>query len=82
MKVLKRSNAMAQERPEGAWQIRVYHRKSAGKRDARYLIKCGCCDQNFEIYYGGDTLEIGGVTRSANSDHQRPGGDSQRTETL
>lgn len=55
---------MAHDRPEGAWQIRVYHRKSVGKRDARYLIKCGCCDQNFEIYYGGDTLEIGGVMGS------------------
>ena len=30
----------------------------------RYLIKCGCCDQKFEIYYGGHTLEIGGVMGS------------------
>jgi len=64
MKVLKRSNAMAQGRPEGTWQIRVYHRKSVGKRDSRYLIKCGCCDQKFEIYYGNNTLEIGGVMGS------------------
>jgi hypothetical protein len=64
MKILKISNATAQKRPEGTWQIRMYHRKSVGKRDSRYLIKCGCCDQKFEIYYGGDTLEIGGVMGS------------------
>ena len=55
---------MAQGRPEGTCQIRVYHRKSVGRRDSRYLIKCGCCDQKFEIYYGGGTLEIGGVMGS------------------
>lgn len=61
---MRRSNAMAQERPERTWQIRVYHRKSVGKRDPRYLIKCGCCDEKFEIYYGGNTLEIAGVMGS------------------
>jgi hypothetical protein len=64
MRVLKASKALAQGRPEGTWQIRVSHRKSAGKRDPRYLIKCGCCDQNFEIYYGGNRLEIAGVMGS------------------
>jgi hypothetical protein len=64
MKILKRSNAIARARPEGTWQIRVYHRKAVGKRDPRYQIKCGCCGQKFEIYYGGGTLEIGGVMGS------------------
>jgi len=64
MKILKRSGALAKLRPEGTWQIRVSHRKSVGKRDPRYLIKCGCCDQKFEIYYGGNTLEIAGVMGS------------------
>ncbi len=55
---------MAQIGPEGTWQVRVFHRKSVGKRDSRYLIKCGCCDQHFEIYYGDGSLEIGGVMGS------------------
>lgn len=55
---------MAQPRPEGTWQLRVFHRRSRGKRDPRYLIKCGCCDQKLEIYYGGNTLEINGVMGS------------------
>lgn len=64
MKIMKRFNAMAQSRPEGTWQIRVFHRKAVGKCSPRYLIKCGCCDQHFEIYYGDDTLEIAGVMGS------------------
>ena len=64
MKIIRRSNAMAQSRPEGTWQIRVFHRKAVGKRDPRYLIKCGCCEQHFEIYYGDGTLEIAGVMGS------------------
>ena len=55
---------LAHPRPEGAWQLRVFHRKTVGRRDPRYLIKCGCCDQRLEIYYGGDTLEINGVLGS------------------
>jgi len=55
---------MAQARPEGTWQLRVFRRKSRGKRDPRYLIKCGCCNEQLEIYYGGGTLEINGVMGS------------------
>jgi hypothetical protein len=42
---------------------RVYHRKAQGKQCARLLIKCGDCDQKFEIYCGpdGEDLEIAGV---------------------
>jgi hypothetical protein len=38
---------------------RVYHRKAHGKKSARLLIKCGDCDQKFEIHYAqGEDLEI------------------------
>ncbi|HEY7428124.1 MAG TPA: hypothetical protein VH682_28080 [Gemmataceae bacterium] len=30
----------------------------------RYLFKCGCCDQQVEIYYANDSLEINGVIAS------------------
>ena len=55
---------MGQMRLEGTWQLRVFHRNAIGKRDPRYLIKCGCCDEKVEIYYGGGTLEINGVMGS------------------
>ena len=64
-KIVRRSNKMGQKRREGTWQLRIFHRKRVGKRDPRYLIKCGCCDEQVEIYYGGDTLEINGVMGSA-----------------
>jgi hypothetical protein len=45
---------------------RVYHRKAHGKKSARLLIKCGDCDNKFEIYYGpqSEDLEIAGVLAS------------------
>jgi hypothetical protein len=48
----------------GQPQIRIYHRKGIRKKGPRYLLKCGCCDQKIEIYYGDDVLEIGGVNGS------------------
>ena len=44
----------------------VYYRKPRGKKSARLLIKCGDCDQKFEIYYGPESedLEIAGVLAS------------------
>lgn len=42
-------------------QIRVYHRAAQGKKSARYLLKCGDCDEKLEIHYAEDSLEIGGV---------------------
>jgi len=48
----------------GQPQIRIYHRKGIRKKSPRYLLKCGCCDQKIEIYYGDDALEIGGVNGS------------------
>jgi hypothetical protein len=64
MKVIRRCNKMAQQRPEGSFQIRVYHRKSHGKRLPRYLLKCGCCEESLKIYYSRDSLEINGVMGS------------------
>jgi hypothetical protein len=61
---IPRNRKMCQPRPEGAWQLRVFHRRQSGKRDPRYLIKCGCCNEQLEIYYGGGTLEINGVMGS------------------
>ena len=45
---------------------RIYHRKARGKKSARLLIKCGDCENKFEIYYGpqGEDLEIAGVLAS------------------
>lgn len=45
---------------------RVYRRKARGRKSARLLIKCGDCNQKFEIHYGpeGDDLEIAGVLAS------------------
>lgn len=40
---------------------RIYHRKARGRRDPRYLVKCGDCEGGLEIYYDGNELEIGGV---------------------
>ncbi|MEW6619653.1 MAG: hypothetical protein AB1422_10035 [bacterium] len=42
-------------------QIRVYHKKGTGKKTPRYLLKCGCCEQKFEIWYADDGLEVAGV---------------------
>jgi hypothetical protein len=52
---------------DGVPTPRIYHRKAKVKQSARYLIKCGDCDETLEIYYGpkGDNiLEIGRVLAS------------------
>ena len=55
---------MLENRPEGTYAVRVFHRKPRGTKSARYLLKCGCCDESVEIYYGDDELEINGVLGS------------------
>jgi hypothetical protein len=35
-----------------------------GRISPRYLLRCGCCGQNAEIYYDTDGLEINGVNGS------------------
>ena len=64
MKVLRRRNRILQQRPEGTYQIRVYHRKATPGGTARYLLKCGCCDGSVEVYYDDEELEINGVLGS------------------
>ncbi len=48
----------------GGWKLRVFHRKGKGKKSARYLIKCGCCDAKVEIFYDEQGLEINKVCAS------------------
>ena len=57
----KRTNRFYDTSRFGQPQIRVYHRKAAGRKTARYLLKCGCCDEKLELWYADDGLEIGGV---------------------
>ncbi len=54
----------AHYRSDGYFEIRGFHRGAKGKRDPRFLLKCGCCDGKLEVYYGGDSLEINGVMGS------------------
>ena len=55
---------MGQRRNDGHSAIRSFHRNKKGKKDPRFLFKCGCCDEKVEVYYGGDSLEINGVLGS------------------
>ena len=55
---------LAQTRKEGYFAIRTFHTSKKGKRDPRFLFKCGCCEQKLEVYYGEDSLEINGVMGS------------------
>ena len=64
MKIEKRSNRFYDTSRYGVPQIRVYHKKGYGKKSPRYLLKCGCCEEKVEIYYGDDGLEINGVNGS------------------
>ena len=58
------SRLLAQTRPDGYFAIRTFHRNRKGKKDPRFLFKCGCCDCELEVYYGEDSLEINGVMGS------------------
>ena len=64
---MKRTNQKrVRKRGDGYPVPRIYHRKAHGKKSARLLIKCGDCDNKFEVYYGpqGEDLEIAGVLAS------------------
>ncbi|MGH2361824.1 MAG: hypothetical protein ACRDGM_14955, partial [bacterium] len=52
-----RPRLLAQTRPDGYFAIRTFHRNRKGKKDPRFLFKCGCCDRELEVYYGEDSLE-------------------------
>jgi hypothetical protein len=62
----KTNRKLYEKRADGYAALRVYHRRGRGKKSARMLIKCGDCDNKFEIYYGpdGEDLEIAGVLGS------------------
>lgn len=58
---------IAQTRSDGYWDIRAFHRTKKGKRDPRFLFKCGCCNEQLQVYYGEDSLEINGVMGSVDN---------------
>ena len=58
---MPQNKRLAQQRAEGGFALRVYHKEGKGKRMPRYRVKCGCCDNHLEIYYAKDSLEINGV---------------------
>ena len=62
---LKLQLRLAVIRPEGECAIRVSHRaaqmRGTGWIMPRYLLRCGCCNQQLEIYYDAEGLEINGV---------------------
>lgn len=64
--VTKHNTKLGIYEKDGAPKLRIWHRKRKGLNSARYLIKCGDCDQKLEIYYSGDgnLLEIGGINAS------------------
>ena len=55
---------MLQGKEGGPYTPRLYQRASQGTKSARYLVKCGCCDEQVEIYYDKEELEINGVLAS------------------
>lgn len=62
--MVRMNRRVAATRSDGYNEIRVFHRGRVRKKDPRFLFKCGCCENKFKIYYGGDSLEIGGVMGS------------------
>lgn len=48
----------------GTYELRVTYRGQRRKLLPRCRVKCGCCDQSVDIYYGDGGLEIGGVDGS------------------
>ena len=62
--MLKMNRKFARTRNNGYFDIRVFHRSRKAKKDPRFLFKCGCCEGQIEVYYGGDSLEINGVMGS------------------
>ncbi|MFH0969153.1 MAG: hypothetical protein V1804_01460 [Patescibacteria group bacterium] len=64
-KGIKIQRKMGEERESGYKAIRVTHRKEKGKKLPRYLLKCGCHkENNLEIYYDEEGLEIGDINGS------------------
>ncbi len=57
----KFNTRIAKHNPEGGFRLRVFKRAARRKHSPRLTVKCGCCDQAVEIYYGDGTIEINGV---------------------
>ena len=58
----KKFNAkLAKSLPGGGWKLRVRHVSAKGKRSPHLKIRCGCCKNAVEVYYGEGGLEINGV---------------------
>ena len=62
--MLRMNRKLALTRSDGYNEIRAFHRSRVRKKDPWFLLKCGCCENKLEVYYGGDSLEIGGVMGS------------------
>ncbi|OGH62070.1 MAG: hypothetical protein A3G34_13685 [Candidatus Lindowbacteria bacterium RIFCSPLOWO2_12_FULL_62_27] len=60
----KWNKRLVQKDEAGLSKLRIWHRRKKGKQSPSILVKCGDCDSKFEIYYGGEDLEIGGVLAS------------------
>ena len=61
MRVLKRSNRIYDTSRFGQPEIRLRHRAGSGVKSSCYVLRCGCCGENLQIFYSDDGLEIGGV---------------------
>ena len=63
---MKKTEKKRARKPGDGYPVpRVFRRKARGKRSARLLIKCGDCDQKFDIHHAeGEDLEIAGVLAS------------------
>ncbi|HYE61318.1 MAG TPA: hypothetical protein VD997_04925 [Phycisphaerales bacterium] len=55
---------MCVDGPDIGFKLRVFKREARGRHSPRLTVKCGCCKESVEIYYGDDTLEINGVFAS------------------
>lgn len=65
----KRSNKIYDCKRFGVPQIRVWKTKERRKSKGAIispsvLLKCGCCEQQIRIYWGGGSIEINGVNGS------------------
>lgn len=51
---------------DGSPKLRIWHKKKQGKNSARFLVKCGDCENKLEIFYDTQDpfLEIGGIHAS------------------
>lgn len=63
-KTFNRRSGVPDRLGQGLFRLRVYKRKAKPGRMARFLVKCGCCDEAVTICYDDVSLEIAGVLAS------------------